>query len=229
MPEMHLYRIPPARQAQAFPLSMSTTAKRLVWILVFVTLSACGDSSETAVAAPESESDRSAAVPLLELDDGITWSALLGSIASGQELDCVAETIRDEDLPEDFLDLAVVDAATGGSAWPVWYQEILGIEVGENHWPHELWRCLAPRTAAAVYVTVGLDELRRAGTPVAGSDDACILRLPADAELSGAVSERLSSQYSFPDGEDLSGFFEELDYETVIPGLLSCLSDTPPE
>ena len=181
---------------------MGAALGRFAWIVLLVALGACGGSSEPETSAAEAQgaSGFSAAVPLLELDDGMTWSSLLGVVANGPELDCVAEAIQDGGLPETFLDIELMDITTGTTSWPIWYQEVLGVEVGEDHWPHEVWRCLAPRTAAAVYVTVTLEEFNLAGIPAAEFDGACIEGLPADGDFSGAVSDVMGREHSF--GED---------------------------
>ena len=155
----------------------------------------------------------------------MVWSVLLDAVANGPELDCIAQTIEDGGLPETFLDVEVMDAATGTTSWPIWYQEVLGVEVGEDHWPHEMWRCLAPRTAAAVFVTVTLEEFNLAGIPSAEFAGACVKRLPADGDLSRAVSDVMSREHSFGRSEEDWDPFTALLEETVIPGLLSCLED----
>ena len=135
----------------------------------------------------------------------------------------------DEDLPEDIFDGAVLDSTTGTGSWPYWYRKIAGIEVGDNHWPHQVWRCLDADTASALYVSVKLEEIRLlAGISVSQSDTACIMQLPTDTELQRAVSDRLGSEYSFADVEDLLALLGELD-ETVHPKLLPCLSDAEDE
>ena len=53
-------------------------------------------------------------------------------------------------------------------------------------------------------------------------DADCFERLPSDAVLAAAASERLSSEFSIPDGGDLSGFFGALD-ESALPKLIECL------
>lgn len=208
-----------------------------------ILLAACGQSSDsepapdatatepeptaatgTESAAAVNEPERAPAVPLLDLGDSLTWNELLRTVASDREQECVADTIDDEDLPEDFLDHAVFSEPSLFGTWPTWHQEVVGIDVGDNHWPHQVWLCLDAETASAVYISVRLEETKRDGISVSDGDTACIMRLPTDTELQEAVSDRLGSEYSFPDGEDLSDFLSELDL-IVDAKLLPCLSD----
>lgn len=178
------------------------------------------EATETEPAEP----DGAAAVPLLDLDDGVTWNEVLDAIVSVRERECIADTIDDEDLPQDFLDLAVFSQASLFGAWPTWHREIVGIDIGDNHWPHQVWRCLDAATASAVYVSVRLEEISREGLSVSDDDTACITGLPTDTEFQQAVSDRLGSEHSFPDGEDPSGLLGELDL-TVDAKLLPCMSE----
>ena len=183
--------------------------------------------SDTQEAERESSTEATdvSAEPLIGLGYDVTWNGLIASIADQRELSCIDETIDDEDLPDDFLDGAVMDETRYTAAWPIWYQEILTIDVGDNHWPHQVWRCLEPDTAAALYVTIRLEELARIeGIAVAESDAACTMRLPADADLAAAISETLGTESSFDDDEDGLAFLVELDNQVVDPTLLSCLS-----
>ena len=175
------------------------------------------------------ESDAAPAAPLLEFPDGMTWNELLGAVASDRERECVADTIDDEDLPVGIFDGAALDSTTGTGSWPIWHRQIVGIQVGDNHWPHQVWRCLDADTASALYVSVRLEQIRLlAGISVSQSDTACIMQLPTDTELQRAVSDRLGSEYSFADAEDLLALLRELD-ETVGPKLQQCLSDAEDE
>ena len=175
------------------------------------------------------ESDAAPAAPLLEFPDGMTWNELLGAVASDRERECVADTIDDEDLPVGIFDGAALDSTTGAGSWPIWHRQIVGIQVGDNHWPHQVWRCLDADTASALYVSVRLEQIRLlAGISVSQSDTACIMQLPTDTELQRAVSDRLGSEYSFADAEDLLALLRELD-ETVGPKLQQCLSDAEDE
>ena len=179
------------------------------------------DAPEPPVDAPSAS-----AKPLLELGYEVTWSELLASVANERELSCINDAIDDEDLPDSFLDGAVMDETRHIGGWPTWHREILSIEVGDNHWPHQVWRCLEPATAAALYITIRLEELARTeGISIADSDAACIMRLPDDPDLSTSVSESLGTEYSLDDGEDSLAILAELDGRVVDPRLLPCLSE----
>ena len=186
------------------------------------------DAPEPPEDAPEPPVDApsASAKPLLELGYEVTWSELLASVANERELSCINDAIDDEDLPDSFLDGAVMDETRHIGGWPTWHREILSIEVGDNHWPHQVWRCLEPATAAALYITVRLEELARTGgISIADSDAACIMRLPDDPDLSTSVSESLGTEYSFDDSEDSLAILAELDGRVVDPRLLPCLSE----
>ena len=177
------------------------------------------ESQESAAAAPEGP-----AQPLVGLGVEVTWNELVASVADQSELACIGDAIDDEDLPEEFLDGVVMDTATNTGAWPIWHQQIVGIDIGDYHWPHQVWRCLEPDTAAALYISVRLEELARTtdGFSAAGIDAGCISRLPAQADLAAEVSKSLSTEFSFGDNDDGLAVLVELDAGTVDQALLGC-------
>ncbi|WP_420624199.1 trypsin-like peptidase domain-containing protein [Candidatus Poriferisodalis sp.] len=150
----------------------------------------------------------------------MTWQELIDVTADDAELACIDDALGDE-LREELLGLTASD----GEGWPVITSKLLGISVGDDRWPHELWRCMAPETAAAVYVSVTLEELREVVAIASGYEE-CVERLPGDAELAASISERLSSEYSIPDNEDLSDFLGELDEDVVLPRLAPCIGES---
>ena len=176
-------------------------------------------SQESATSTPQGP-----AQPLIGLGVEVTWNELVSSVADQSELACIRDAIDDEDLPDELLDGVMMDAATSIGAWPIWYREIVGIEVGDNHWPHQVWTCLEPDTAAALYISVRLEELARttAGFAIADIDADCIKRLPARADLAAEVSKSLSTEFSFGDNEDGLAVLVALDAGTVDQALSAC-------
>ena len=158
--------------------------------------------------------------PVLDIASGMTWRQLIDAIADDGELACIDDSLGD-DLPEELLGITVTDPI----GWPIVTRELFTIDIGDDRWPHELWRCLAPETAAAVYISIRVEEARIEGFDITARDEACLVRLPADAEIANAVTARLSNEHSLSETEGLSGFFATLDDEVVLPRLLPCISD----
>ena len=197
--------------------------------MLSIAATACASPSPTSPStAPDTapKPDGIHAVPLLEFDGATTWDDLLNAVADTEELDCINKTIDDEDLPEDFLSIEIIDPVSGGVFWPVWVRQVVGVEVGSDHWPNKVWECLAPQTAAAVYVSVSTAELTLLRSLIDESAKACLTELATDPDLSEAVADVLTSTTSFDD-ETLDGFFMELDEEVVFPEILPCILTTP--
>lgn len=194
-----------------------------------VSISGCGSSGSSDNAPTSTAPEESVAAtpdvpaqPVVGLSDELTWNELLALLADQSERVCISDVIEDEDFPEGLFDSTVMSPETDFSTWPLWSREFIGIDVGDNHWPHQVWSCLDPDTAAAVYLSVRLEELTRSadGLSVTPTEVECISRLPTQADHAAEVSESLTAERSFEDGEPLS-FLSELD-ETVDPALLSC-------
>ena len=178
------------------------------------------DSQESAAATPEGS-----AQPRVGLGVELTWNELVASVADESEMACIDDAIDDHELPKDFFEGSVMDPVTNTGVWPLWHREILGIEVGDNHWPHQVWRCLESDTAAALYISVRLEELTRAevGFSSADFEVGCIGRLLARTGLALEVSESLGTEFRDSDSDGLP-VLEELD-ETVDPTLFGCSSE----
>lgn len=182
-----------------------------------LTAAACassdGDDSGAAVAAPTSAAAGSqaavtpggSAVPLFGIDAAMTWRQLLEAVAGEGELECVDGMLGGE-LPEGLLEITVIDPV----GWPVVITELVGVEVGDDRWPHELWRCLTPRTAAAVHLSVFAQEQGLAEFDLGPDGEACISDLPQNRDFSLTAAQILGSEASFEDG-DLAEFMDELD------------------
>ena len=106
--------------------------------------------------AGRTDATRSApAVPVLDIVSGTTWADLLDAIADDGELACIDDALGDE-LSEELLGITVTDPV----GWPILTLELFTIDIGEDRWPHELWRCVTPETSTAVFVSVLLEQLR---------------------------------------------------------------------
>lgn len=192
-------------------MSLPTGLRTLGAVLaVAIASTACSSASEPAgttrdpADADAAPAHSTEAVPLLDIPSAMTWQQLLDEIAADSELDCIADQIGDG-LPGELLDFAVSGPA--GVGWPVITTELVGIEVGDDRWPHELWRCMSPQTAAAVYLTVDLAALAL-GADLSDANTGCIEGLPSDATFAADIAERLSGETS---GEDaLSALVERL-------------------
>ena len=165
--------------------------------------------------ATERTAPSRAAAPLLDIPSGMTWQQLIDSIADDGELACIDNLLGDE-LPDDLLDITVTEPV----GWPVITSEMLGIEIGDDQWPHELWRCMSPQTTAAVYLSVDFVALASAAELSDTAAD-CIERLPADADFAAAVAQRLSEEAELSDSHALDRLLAPLEDDLAVR-LKSC-------
>ena len=201
---------------------MTRVLRSLATVLI-VLVSACGAPGDESSVAPAPIVHN--AQPLHNVTPGMTWRSLLTTIASEQEMRCITK-ITDVYV---LLDQQVFDEAPG-AIWPVWADRIIGIQISDWEWPHELWRCLAERTTGAVWVTLTLEELRVDGVSLSNSEFGCLTRLHKDAEFSRAVSTYFQQKHGFDDVQEDNDYiyideFWDLLYVRIEPYLLSCLSN----
>ena len=160
-------------------------------------------SSANPEPAATKAADHGPPVPVLDIDSDMTWRQLLASIANASEMACIDDALGDE-LPGELLDITVIEPI----GWPVVGSEFLGIEVGDDKWPHEMWRCLSSEAATAVYLSVFAQEKQLWAYPIGAGEMECIARLSEDTGLSTAVQATLTAEKSFEDGQ-LGSFMDE--------------------
>lgn len=206
-------------------MQSSTRLRTLSAVLaVGVGAMACSGTTDSAnttqpSAAPETAMSASVAAPpepLLDIPSGLTWQQLLDEIADEDELACIDDLLRDE-LPADLLDITVTEPV----GWPTVTTELIGIDIGDDQWPHELWRCLSPKTAAAAHLSVFAHEQQLArGFDIDAQSTACIAALPDHSDYADTAARVLRSEASFPEGDDVAAFMKDLDdfaAELILP------------
>lgn len=219
--------------------------------------SASVDAVEDVAALDAVEDDAAlstSAVPLLlDIPSGMTWQQMIDAIAGDSELSCIDDLLGDQ-LPGELLDITVRAPAASTSAraswragygelveafditetepvgWPVVKLEPFDVEAGDR-WPHELWQCLAPATAAVVYSSVVFAEIASMVESYDADVD-CIERVGADADLAAAVAQRLSREKEL--GDDAFGLWMFplfLDFAASIDSCIDTYDDdeTGPE
>ena len=179
-----------------------------------VAATACSSTPEPASTTrspvvADAVADRSTpAAPLLDIASGSTWRQLLDEIAAESELACIDQRLGDE-LPAELLDIAVVEPV----GWPIITTELIGIDIGDGRWPHEMWRCMSADTTAAVYVSVFAHEFGFAVADegaLSAEIEECVAGASRERELVQSAARVLGSEQSFG-SVDLAGFMEELD------------------
>ena len=205
---------------------------RLAAVCAAMSAAACGQNT----AAPEPDADASAAPvtpslgvagePVHALNSDATWVDVLERSVSDTELGCVAETLDGSDLPADMLETAVYgsDPAAAQIFWPV-----ISAPDGTLRWPGEIWRCLSPRSSAAVYLTAELKTLGKVANTaetllVHPNDWACVADLAQDPELAAAAAEALHSTGQ-PATDSPASVFAAVD-SIARPKIAACLPDT---
>lgn len=211
---------------QARPRMRKSVAGLLgVFCLIAVACSA-SDSNGGGEDGSGGPADHATGAPLLEIDSDMTWRSLVDSIAGEDELECIDGVLGDE-LPSELLNGPVIDPG-GWPQWPVWGKEVLTVDLGADRWPHDLWRCMSPPSATAVYLSVYMQETYAAGLlqrdEIGIDDGECISKLPEDRTLSQSAERVLGSEQSF-DTTGLAEFLAELD-ELTESRLFWCLSDS---
>ena len=167
-----------------------------------------------------------ASEPIHAINNDATWIDVLERSASDTELGCVADTLDGSDLPADMLETAVY--GSGPAAAQIFWPAISAPD-GTLRWPGEIWRCLTPRSSAAVYLTAELKALGGvAGTAetllVHPDDWACVAALPQDPGLAAAAAAALHS--TGQSAADSPGpVFVAVD-SIARPQIAACLPDT---
>lgn len=179
---------------------------------VFAASCSAQDASPDPSDVPGGQADTpesgTAAVPVWDIPGDTTWHQLISTVSSAREMACIEGELGDA-LPADLLGITVIDPVR----WPVVGEELLGIGVGDDRWPHELWQCLAPETAAAVYLSVFAHEFGFAiadGGALAPEIEECLASAARERELVQVAAAVLNSEQSF-ENADLAGFMDELD------------------
>jgi len=191
---------------------LRTVGAVLTVAFVVMACSSTTDSGSTTQpsAPPDPVLDTSSAdppEPLLDIHSGMTWQQMIDEIADEDELACIDGLLGDE-LPEDLLDITVTEPV----GWPIVTTELIGIEIGDDQWPHELWRCMSAETAAAVYLSVFAQEEHLARDfDIDAQSAACLSALPGASDFANTAAQVLGSEASFSDGEPFAGFLESLD------------------
>ena len=188
-----------------------------------LSLSGCATSLET---NSESTAVPHHAQPLAVLPPGSTWGYMLDSIASSDEMRCVEQIPHVDAL----LKLEISDGSIQGTIWPIWVSTLLTIEIGDERWPHELWRCLSPQTTGAVFVTTSLEEMRLANMSLTPSLFGCVMRLHENPGFAQDVSTYFQQPHTFSNadsvGDDvlvLDTFWEPLD-APILPYFEACIA-----
>ena len=172
------------------------------------------DTRVDADAGRTDASDSRSGEPMLDIDSSTTWRQLIEAIADENEMGCIRDVLDDE-LLEDLLDITVTEPV----GWPVVGSEFFGIGVGSDRWPHELWRCMSPRSATAVYLSVFAQEEGLSEYGLDADATNCISGLTRHRGLSQTAAQLLGSEATF-EGGDFAGFMDALDEqaaELVIP------------
>lgn len=220
-------------------MNVRLTRRTLVAALaIALCATACSGTTEpTATTQPTASPDTATSTPtetppepLLDIPSGMTWQELINEIASEDELDCLDDLLGDE-LPDELADLSVVGVDYLTVSWPLITTELIGIEIGDNRWPHELWHCMSPPTAAAIHLSVFVQELNaflqeQQLTQVFAIDTdsaACIAALPQNDDFATTAAHVLGGEASFDD-DDISEFMEELD-NLAIELIVPCIPD----
>ena len=165
----------------------------------------CGDAAD--------QPDRTPAVPVLEIESDMTWRQLIEAIAAKSETACIDDALGDE-LPDDLLDDMLDFTLFAPVGWPTVGPESSGRGADDERWPHEMWRCMAPETATAVYLSA---YIRTEGllTGIYGpADTDCISGLAHHQDLSETAARVLTREAALDDIE-LAEFLGELDERTT--------------
>ena len=219
---------------QAAPQSARVNARPRVWkgaagllgVFCLIAVACSAPASNGGGDRSGDPADHAPGVPLLEIDSDTTWRSLVESILDKDELACIDDALGDE-LPSELLNGPVIDPG-GWPQWPVWGKEVLTVDISADRWPHDLWHCMSPQSATAVYLSVYMQETYAAGLlqhdDISVEDGECISKLPEDRTLSQPAERVLGTEQSF-DTTGLAEFLAELD-ELTESRLFWCLSDS---
>lgn len=210
--------------------TVRTVAALVVGVLVVAACAAspsssdatgAGASVDSSDAPPESAERESPAVPVWDISSDTTWYQLLSAVSSDSEMACIDDLLGDE-LPQDLLSITVIEPV----GWPIVTTELLGIDVGDDRWPHELWQCSAPETATAAYFSVFVHTF---GLVVADGEalepeiEECLVDTARERELVQTAARVLASEQTFEDG-DLGGFMDPI-HERAWELMDACIAD----
>ena len=201
---------------------------RLAAVCAGMSAAACGQNTTTPepVAGAPAASVGVAGEPVYALNSDATWTDVLERAVSDTELRCVADVLDGSDLPADMLKTTVhgSNPAAAQIFWPV-----ISAPDGTLRWPSEIWRCLTPRSSAAVYLTAELKTLSETTDTgeallVHLDDWACVADLPQNPELAAAAAAALHSTGQ-PAADSPGPVFAAVD-SIARPKIAACLPDT---
>ncbi|WP_419864437.1 PQQ-binding-like beta-propeller repeat protein [Candidatus Poriferisodalis sp.] len=153
-----------------------------------------------------------------------TWLQFLRAMAGESEIECIEDEIG-HGVPEGLIELKILDDVSHLTAWPLIRPVLFGAEFGKDRWPHEMWACLRPATAAQVYVTLELHDFEQHGYAIPHAERSCTEMLASDAAYAAGVSRVMHRPQRFDNDADAEQFVAELRH-AGRPEVMGCVSES---